>query len=261
MRRAEATKPRADRGALRTGALLLLALGLLVSVSYGVDWALRTQNFPVASIRFEGPFRRVTHAELESAVLPLVRANFFLVDLDAVKRQLEDIPWVHRVSVRRAFPQDLHVEFTEQRVVARWRDDAWLNASGEVVHVQVTDAEGLPRLEGPDGTAAQVLAAYEDFGRALAPAGLKLAGASLTPRRSWRLDLEGPEELRLTLVLDHEQPQKRLARFARFYATTLASQAGAVRLVDLRYTNGFAVEWRRREGMRVAGATAPRNEG
>lgn len=260
MRRAEATARRPDRGPLMTGLLLLLGLALLVGISHGIDWALRAQNFPVASVRFEGPFRHVTHRELEAAVLPLARGNFFLVDLDAVKRRVEEIPWVHRVSVRRAFPQDLHVQFAEQRVVARWGEDAWLNASGEVVRVRDVDPSALPRLEGPDGTAVQVLAAYGDFRRALDGMGLSVAGASLTARRSWRLDLEGPGDLHLTLVLDHEQPLKRLARFARFYDTTLAPQADAIRLVDLRYTNGFAVEWRR-EGMRLAGATASRNEG
>jgi cell division protein FtsQ len=260
MPRAE-TVARPDRGAIKTGLLLLLALGVLVAISYGIDWALRAQNFPVASVRFEGPFRQVTHRDLEVAVLPLVRGNFFLVDLDGVKRRLEEIAWVHRVSVRRTFPQELHVRFTEQRLVARWGEDAWLNADGEVVKVRGVDENRLPRLAGPEGTSAQVLTAYADFARALSGAALRLAGASLSARRSWHLDLEGPNDLRLAVVLDHEQPQKRLARFARFYATTLASQASTVRLVDLRYTNGFAVEWRRREGMRVAGATAPRNEG
>lgn len=261
MQRAEAATRRPDRGALKTGALLLLGLAFLVGTSFGIDWALRAENFPVASVRFEGPFRHVTHRELEAAVLPLVRGNFFLVDLDAVKRRVEEIAWVHRVSVRRAFPQDLHVQFAEQRLVARWGEGAWLNASGEVVRVRDVDPSGFPRLEGPDGTAAQVLAAYRDFSHALDGMALSVRGASLTPRRSWRLELEGVGDLRLTLVLDHEQPLKRLARFVRFYSTTLAPQADAIRLVDLRYTNGFAVEWRRREGMRVAGTTAPRNEG
>lgn len=260
MSRADAAA-RPDRGALKTGLLVLLAAALFVGVSHGIDWALRAQNFPVASVRFEGPFRQVTHRELEAAVLPLVRGNFFLVDLEAVKRRVEELPWVHRVSVRRAFPQDLHVRFTEQRLVARWGEGAWVNASGEVVRLQGVEEDGLPRLEGPDGTAPQVLAAYGDFGRALAGIGLKLAGAVLGPRRSWQLEVEAPAGARFTLVLDHEQPHKRLARFARAYATTLGREAGAIRRVDLRYTNGFAVAWRRPEGMRVAGATAPHNEG
>lgn len=253
--------PRPDRGALKTGALLLLALAVLVGVSHGIDWALRTENFPVASVRFEGPFRHVTHRELETAALPLVRGNFFLLDLDALRRRLEEIPWVHRVSVRRSFPQDLHVQFTEQRLVAHWGEDAWLNEAGEVVRVRGAEAEGLPRLHGPAGTGAQVLAAYAGFLAVLDGSGLRLAGASLTARRSWRLDVDTTDRGRLTLVLDHEQPKQRLARFVRSYQTTLAREPGAVRIVDLRYTNGFAVEWHRREGTRVAGATTARNEG
>ncbi len=136
---------------------LIVALTMLVGISYSADWMLRTENFPVRNIRFEGPFERVTHAELEGVVLDLVRGNFFLVDLDAVRQRVEALPWVHRAEVRRRFPQDIAVQFTEERLAARWPGGAWVNTSGEVVRVTGADLPSdLPRLAGPDGTSAQV---------------------------------------------------------------------------------------------------------
>lgn len=252
-----------DRRAVWTVLRLIIALGMFVAFSYAADWLLRTENFPVERVRFEGPFKRVSQHELEAAVLDLVRGNFFLVDLDAVQQRVEALPWVHRASVRRRFPHDISVEFTEEQLAARWNDGAWLNTSGEVVRVTGADLPSdLPRLAGPDDTSAQVLAAYAEFRDSLAPLKLKLAGLMLTARRSWKLDLEDTEARPLTLVLDHEQPRLRLQRFVHVYGATLAEQAGAIRQVDLRYTNGFAVEWQRGGGQaQVAHTVVSRHEG
>lgn len=252
----------------RSGAWWVLrvtmALVMLVATSYAADWLLRTENFPVQHLRFEGPFRHVRQAELEAATLDLVRGNFFLVDLDTVQSRVEALPWVHRAAVRRTFPRDISIQFTEERLVARWTENAWVNADGEVVRVAADDLPAdVPRLAGPDDTSAEVLTAYRDFTAALAPLHFTLAKLTLTPRRSWRLELQGAtDDARLTLVLDHEQARPRLERFVRTYGATLASQAGAIRQVDLRYTNGFAVEWSpTRAAARVATQPAVRHEG
>lgn len=252
-----------DPVALLTVLRLTLALLIIIALSYAADWALRAENFPVQHVRFEGPFQRVSQQELERAVLDLVRGNFFLVDLDAVKQRVEALPWVHRATVRRRFPHDIAVVFSEQHLIARWGETAWVNAGGEVVHVRNAElADDLPRFDGPEGSAAQVLAAYDDFRIALAPLAMRLAGLALAARRSWRLELARGDGRPLTLVLDAEHARERLERFARAYPAALAGQAGAIRQADLRYTNGFAVEWRQAGApARVADTTVLRNEG
>ncbi|MBI3899184.1 MAG: FtsQ-type POTRA domain-containing protein [Gammaproteobacteria bacterium] len=251
--------------AVATALRFVIALGFLVAFSYAADWLLRAENYPVRALYFEGPFKHVQHRKLEAAVLSTVRGNFFLVDLTAVRQRLESVPWVQGVSVRRRFPQDIVVEFTEQQLIARWGDAAWVNSNGEVVRVDGSDLPtDLPRLAGPDGTAPQVLTAFSDFQASLAKLNLRLTGLSLTARRSWRLELDGAAEGGpLVLVLDHQQPQARLERFAQVYGATLAEQAHAIKQVDLRYTNGFAVEWRdpNAASASTAEAAASRNEG
>jgi cell division protein FtsQ len=229
-------------------ALILFALlFVMLALAFGTDRLLRTDNFPVRNVRFEGEFKHVTQQELQSAVMSVVHGNFFLLNLDAVKARVESLPWVYKASVRRQWPQDVYVRFTEQQLAAYWGEGAFLNQAGDVVRVK-TDGlpDEFPRLEGPEGTGAQVLEHYKSLGRILAAAGLKLERISLTPRRTWRLGLSNG----MAIVLDREQPERKLERFARVYVQSFALLASDIRRVDLRYANGFSVE---QAGGQIAG--------
>ncbi len=221
-------------------ALLLFALlFVLLALAFGADRLLRTDNFPVRHVRFEGEFKHVTQQELQAAVMSVVHGNFFLLNLDAVKARVESLPWVYKASVRRQWPQDVYVRFTEQQLAAYWSEGAFLNQAGDVVRVKAGDLPAeFPRLEGPEGTGAQVLEHYKSLGRILAAAGLKLERITLTPRRTWRLGLSNG----MAIVLDREQPERKLERFARVYVQSFALLTSDIRQVDLRYANGFSVE-------------------
>jgi len=226
---------------LRLAATVIGGLALLLAVLFGLDWLLRKDTLPVRQVRFEGEFKRVTRAELEAAVMETVRGNVLALDLDTVRARVEALPWVYSASVRRQWPHDVHVRFTEERLVARWGANAWLNHEGGVVEVNADDLPtDAPRLEGPEGTGPIVLRHFDEFNRLLAPAGLAATRLVLTPRRTWELELNGG----LRLVIDRHAPHAKLTRFARVYALWLAPQAARLRQLDLRYTNGFAVAWR-----------------
>jgi cell division protein FtsQ len=221
---------------LGLGAVLALA-----AVGWAGVYALDPEQFPVRSVRFEGPFEHVSRQQVAQAAAPLARGNYFLADLAGVKREIQALPWVHRASVRRRWPDTVEVRFSEQRPVAQWHEDVWLNADAELVRLPVADVpSGLPRLTGPDGTHAQVLAQYTRFASLLAPAQQRITELDLSSRRTWRLTLDSG----VRVAIGREQPEARLDRFARVYGETLAGQAEGIQQVDLHYTNGFSVEWR-----------------
>jgi len=244
-------KPEAGMSLFKAAVLLFsLLVGLLV-LAFGADWLLRTDNFPVRHVRFEGEFRHVTQQELESIVMNTVHGNFFLLNLDAVKARVESLPWVYRASVRRQWPQDIHVRFTEQRLAARWGDGAFLNQAGDVVPVTGQDFPAeLPRLEGPEGTGPQVLEHSKNFSQIMAAVGLQLERIMLTPRRTWRLTLANDMEI----VLDQENPAQKLERFARVYAKSLTHLGSEIKRVDLRYSNGFAIDLAGDHGAGISGS-------
>ncbi len=259
--------PRRRRVVLWLGALV--GAGALL---FALDELLQPDAFPVEHVRFEGEFKHVQLPELERVVLPHARGNFFTLDLAKVEAAARAVPWVHRVSVRREWPPALHIRYTEQRLVAHWGKTAWINSSGEVVVLPDARADGeLPRLDGPDGTHAQVLGAYRKWGAVLAPAGLQIRELALAPRRAWTMRVAGVDggaqaaparpagdglaaaawtraantgAADIVLLLGRDELQLRVARFAEVYTGSLLPRAGWIRQVDLRYPNGFAVTWK-----------------
>jgi cell division protein FtsQ len=225
---------------LRSAAAGLLLVTALIAGLFGLDHLLRPGTFPVRRVSFEGEFKHVDQQQLSSALVPLVSGNFYLLDLDEIKHRAEGVPWVHRVAVRRNWPDGVHVRFTEQVLAARWGTRAWVNSSGELVDLRGQDGiDGLPLFEGPDGTQNELLEHYTSLNGILSAAGLRIASLRLTPRRTWQIELDN----NIALVLGREAPEEKVARFARLYPGALAAQAARIRQVDLRYTNGFAVQW------------------
>jgi cell division protein FtsQ len=229
----------------RAGLYAFGALAAVTAVLVAADTLLRPETFPVRSVSFEGEFKQVDERALTAAMIDTVRGGFFLLDLDAVRRRAQGVPWVHEVTVRRRWPDGVYLRFSEQQLAARWGASGWVNVQGEYVDLQGrAGPEGLPRLNGPDGMQARVLEHYRNLNEILAPVGLQIATLTLTPRHSWSVQLDNG----LTLTLGREAPEPKVARFARVYPKALALQAARIKRVDLRYTNGFSVEWDPRAG-------------
>ncbi len=242
---------RGARVSLPMAAAILAAVVAIAGLVVAIDVLLRPGTLPVRRIAFEGPFYHVAQDELETAVGRLRRVSWLAMDLAAIKQRVQGVPWVHHVTVRRVWPDTVQIVFTEQKLIARWGNDAWLNHEGEVVKLPAdAGSEALPRLAGPNGSARDVLARYREFNELLAADGLSLARLNLSPRLAWNAVLDNGIEL----MLDRAPPRDRLARFARHYPALLAPHATAIRRVDLRYTNGFAVQWKN-------AAAAPRAAG
>lgn len=225
------------------------ALGLL---AYGAaSWVMAQPWFALRSIEVKTPVAHVTEAQIRLVAERQVRGTFFTIDLEGVRNSLEKLPWVREARVERRWPDTLVVALTEHVPLARWNDNALINQAGEVFVAAVSTQ--LPRLSGPEGGSAEVVAAYRRHQAALAPLGMRIDELRLSPRRAWRLRLDNG----MTLALGREQTDARLARFIAMYPRLFGAQPAAEVVagtqaappatpiipvtVDLRYPDGFAV--------------------
>ncbi len=214
-------------------------LGLLVT---------RALDEPIDQVTLEGRFQRVSPLELEQAVRKRVDgAGLVSVDLAALQRSVEALPWVDRATVARAWPRGLRIEVTEQVAAARWGADGLLNARGELF---LTGARflppELPRLSGPAGSEGTVARRYLAIQGRLAEGGVRLTALRLDARGAWEIDLDNGVRIRL----GRRDVDERFERFVAAALRLVVQRGAELAYVDMRYSNGFAAGWR--NGTRMA---------
>lgn len=231
-----------DNAPLLRGIAGALFFASVLAMLYGAGhYVVHQPNLlPIKSVRLVAVPQKVVAADVLAVVKKEVHGNFLTVDIDRLRLQLEKLPWVRNVSIRREFPNRLAVQFEEHSAVARWNDIALVNRQGEVFSGDT--AQALPEFYGVDGSSAEVLENYAKFSEQLSPLKLQVAKLTLSPRHAWRLNLSN----NMTVELGREQMQQRLTRFVEVYSYSLLPVGGgqSEMVVDMRYRYGFAVKSR-----------------
>jgi len=235
-------QPRAWFALTAATVLLMAALGMVA-----VDYLARDGAFPIVHLAVEMEARHATRAEVLAAARPAVQGNYFAVDLDAVAAAVAALPMVRAVEVRRRWPDSLHLRVAEHRPLARWGGGGIVNADGTLVKFAARAAPAaLPLLGAPEHALAEAAQRLRQWQQRLQGRGLRLEKLTVTPRLSWSAvvraggaDAGGAVQL----LFGREQVERRLARFIGGYENGLRAVFHRVRRVDLRYPDGFAVQW------------------
>lgn len=230
-------------------SVIAAALGVVVVLAGSSMLLILALDRPVRHVQLEGNFKRVSPAEVEAALGTTVRGGLASLDLEAIRRKVEALPWVDRALVQRRWPETVRVVVTEQVAAARWGGSGLLNTRGELFirNAKYLPPE-LPLLEGPEGTEGRVAQLYLESQGRLLEAGLRLTGVRLDERGAWELQL-GDE---LVVRLGRQNVEERLERFIVLASSMVAKRQPEIRYVDMRYTNGFSVGWNPRPALAVA---------
>ena len=215
---------------------VMVALGVAVPIAAGV------LTLPVQSVKISGEFVRVSRADIERVVEPLLSEGLFSVDLAALRRAALAVPGVRDAMVRRTWPDSIEIWVVERVAVARWADGGYLEIDG--THFTpaggAVPSETLPVLTGPEGSQQRVLDLHIALDRVLSPLGMALAGTELTRRGVLYVSLhDGPR-----LVMRPESVGAGLGTYARTLVQVMAHRLVEVERVDFRYPTGFAVRMR-----------------
>ncbi len=226
----------------------LAAAGLLAGLAVGaLPLAEDLLRRPVLSVRVAGEFERVSRSTLEDAVRgELDRAGgFFAVDVDRVRRAALALPWVREVTVRRIWPDSIHIAVVERIAVARWNDAALIEDDATVfTPSEGADGYDLARLEGPPGSHARVLDQFKRLATGLGTLAGGVQRVSLSARGQWELEFGNG----LTLVPRAPLDVDVVKRFAHALPGVLGERFEEAARIDMRYANGFAVRWRTEGG-------------
>ncbi|QKJ85841.1 Cell division protein FtsQ [Paramixta manurensis] len=225
---------------------LLMVVGIMLFGGLVVlKWMNDASRLPLSKLVVTGQMHYTTDDDIRQAILSLgAPGTFMSQNVDVIQQQIERLPWIKQVSVRKQWPDELKIHLVEYVPVARWNDLHMVDDEGKSFSVPANHAgkQTLPMLYGPEGSEQEVLAGYRDMSQVLAVSKFTLKAASMTARRSWQLVTS--DDVRLEL--GRNDNMKRLKRFIELYPV-LQQQAMAekkrINYVDLRYDSGAAVGW------------------
>jgi cell division protein FtsQ len=223
---------------LVTGVALLSGLAFVALLALG-GWQLN--SLQVQRVVITGELEHVDRDAMKAMISGSLEDGFLRLDLQSLREPLESLPWVHRVVVRRQWPDTIEVRVIEQRAIARWGSSAFLNHAGEVFAPgEAQTGTELPHLAGPMGSHGLMMEHYLLVQGVLQSLGLRLSALEMDSRGGLIATLADGSQL----VLGSENLASKLERLKVLYISRLADRHAEMARVDLRYRHGAAVAWK-----------------
>jgi len=211
----------------------ILSFGLFLNERLSED-----ESVPVTSIVVMGEMDYTQIENVETAVEGVGLGNFFKVNVNEVQSVVETLPWVYSVAVRKQWPNELKIYVVDQKPIAHWNGDSYINVYGEVFQVgEEIKVSHLPEFFGPEGTENLAVENYRNLNRLLKFGGFSISELVLSERYAWQLTLQSG----VTLNLGRENRVERIQRFMDAYPNIELKEDVLIDYVDLRYDTGFAV--------------------
>lgn len=219
--------------------VILLAL-FIMACKISINHFTQAYYFPIKTVKVFG-INRVSPEYLQTALTPLAKKGFFGVDMDRIKEQLLQIPWVAETSVRRVWPDKIFIHITEKKAIALWNATSLLSSGGQLfTPAKTTFPETLPLFLGPEGKQILMAEYYAKISNLLLPLHFKITRLELAPTQDWLFTLGND----IKMNLGHKDVLTRLSHFVKVYPKIIGDRSAEVEYIDLRYPHGIAIRWK-----------------
>ncbi len=217
---------------------LLLAIVIIGGISY---FNQSPTLLPIKTIELSGSFKYIEQKNIEVILRPYVGEGFFSLDIHAVYKVLSDQAWADAVSIRRVWPDRLEVNIVEKKPVARWSKSQLLSDKAVVYDADTTGFDSLPLVHTVNSQPADILRQFYSLrGRFRT---LQETLVSLRQNSRGALDIELSDGL--VIKVGRSDVERKIARLITIYEQQIVPRRLQIRQLDLRYSNGFAVAWKK----------------
>jgi len=225
--------------------LFFIGLLYLLQLSYFSlkSWLTDEKSVPLSALILTGDNSHVQFEKVRDIIVKQEnRLNFFTVEIAQIQKELEDMPWVYSVSIRKRWPETLKIHIVEQSIVAVWNDRALLNRFGEIVEASPASAkQKYVALYGSNAQASDVLTTYMELHQLLKVNDFNIDSLSSDKRQSTSLTLNNG----ILLRLGKEQKLDRVQLFLTVYPLIDKKyDVNKIDYIDLRYDTGFSIGWK-----------------
>ena len=236
-RKAKAAAPRRLRWRKAYNWLLLLPPLLLAGyAAYRVD-----RFLPIRTIQLAGSFEYLDQGDVEQTLRGYIGQGFFSLDIRELQQNLNARPWAESVSIRRIWPDKLRVTITEKKPVARWDDKHLLSASARVYPADTAHFSQLPLVHADGHDADWALRQFYQLQARFESVDERLLAMRVDNRGAVDVELINGLEIKL----GRSNIQHKIDRLASIYNAQILPRREQIKRLDLRYSNGFAVAWKK----------------
>ena len=194
---------------------------------------------PIRHVAIEGSFAHLSRRDIQAQLEHVLEGDYFTADIERVRQELLNLPWVQDASIRRQWQSTLRIRVIERNAVAYWADDALLSDRGDLFRPKTIDRTmSMPLISGPEGLHHKVWEFLVRLHTDLSGLGLAVNELKLDERRSWSMLLSNGVELRL----GRNDTERRIQRFVKVFSMRNAPNIDDIEYIDLRYPNGFAMK-------------------
>lgn len=202
------------------------------------------KEYPIRTVRVFGTLHHIKPEHLNKQLAPALHNNFFQIDLQQTREDIEAMPWVHKAFLRKEWPDTLIVHITERVPVAHWGEDQLLGSDLSLFGLgEVKELPVLPQLKGAERDVPIVWTRFQKLNAMLKPLSVEVTDLTMAERYSWRVLLSDGVEL----VVDENDWSNKIARYVQFYQKIPESDRALLARADLRYDNGLAVKWKKKD--------------
>jgi cell division protein FtsQ len=222
--------------------ILLVALAIILLVTMAVHRGEKRE--PIKHVSVTGELTHVNQAELKRLVQPLVNGqNFFHAKLKQIAAEVQTIPWVAHAEVSRIWPDSIAIHVNAQQPVAVWNQIGLITDQGNIFYPsQSSFPVSAPNFYAPSNKqAAVVLKNYQTIKQMLNPLQLAPTTIRVDSDNSWEVTLSN----NIKLQLGSKDILTKLQHFVKVYSKVFGKSSRKAQVVDLRYPNGMAVQWKK----------------
>jgi cell division protein FtsQ len=221
-----------------------VGLSIIIGVSY-LGWKeIKKQGahwLPINYVSIGGVFQHTKEDEIQIALEGQMYVGIYNADIQFIEQSVVALPWIKSAVIKRILPDVIDIKITEQKAVARWESTALVNELGVLFRPDnVGDFDYLPKMNGVAGTEKDILEIMKGLMVTLSDHHLILEEFTVSDRRAWTIKLQRGIELKL----GRDKQLKKLQQFLKTLRLIGEVQIEKIRVVDLRYPNGYSLAWK-----------------
>lgn len=169
--------------------------------------------------------------------------SFFTAVLPELKDTVMQQNWVSQVDIERKWGEGIVITALPREAIARFGSEHLIDAQGKV-YKPVNEAElnqpGLIMLQGDQDQSTLIMQQMQQVNQWFAPLKMQVEDLVLTPRMTWAIKFDNG----MRIIVDNEHTSQKLMNLSQLMQQQLADKREQIAAADLRYKNGFVIDWR-----------------